>query len=141
MNKVIPCDGINVIVDAAEKVLLDHSAIIEVKGAGNPDVKRSMLPSANTANMYAIFEKEYDSADWKLVYIGVRQKKAIRQRLSQHFFKCHKGTESKLDKVIQIVSEGHMVGLTAALLDDDLLRTSIESHLIERRKPEWNVRG
>ena len=138
---VISCNGINVIVDAAEKVLMDHTAIIEVQGAGDSTVKRSMLPRANTANMYAIFLQGHDSADWNLVYLGVRQKRAIRQRLSQHFFKCHEGTESKLDKVTQAVSEGYRVGFTTALLEDDLLRTAIESHLIERQKPKWNVKG
>jgi len=95
-------------------------------------------------NIYFIY------SDGQLKYIGQRQSKGLRTRLSNHLFgksfrvdenNIQTGTVSKWHKVKSEIENNREITFRAIKIEPDNLRTTIELELISRIKPEWNIQG
>lgn len=86
-------------------------------------------------NIYGIYvEKE-------IKYIGERQNGKITMRLNQHFYKCSKGTQSKLKEVQKAFDSGAKVSYKTLLIEPDYERYALETYLIQNIKSlEWNIK-
>lgn len=95
-------------------------------------------------NIYFIY------SNGQLKYIGQRQARGIKTRLSQHLFgksfsvdenNTQNGTVSKWHKIKNEIENNKEITFRAITVEPDSLRTTIELELIARFKPEWNIQG
>lgn len=83
-----------------------------------------------------------------LKYIGQRQSKEIKTRLTQYLFgksysvdinNIQNGTVSKWNKVSEELEKGKEITFRTILIEPDNLRTIIEMELKNYFKPKWNI--
>lgn len=134
----------NALAQQAEQALLETSPvqILNVgKDARESDYALlSKVLNVTGGNVYAIWGKRKPTDNWFPLYIGQRKQKDLKTRLTQHLFKVHPKTESKLKRVEEYVKSGGQIGVTVILIIPDELRTSVEQRLIKNninKQPGW----
>jgi hypothetical protein len=102
--------------DLSQNVTINESVIAQEVG--------------DDANIYAIWSRASSSNKWEVMYIGQRSKGNVIERIKQHLFKTPSGTQSKLEKVKDLVILNHYIGISTILISPDPLRLSVEDQLI-----------
>lgn len=75
------------------------------------------------------------------MYIGERQQGKLASRLNQHLHSCPKGTNSKLEKILEAYSANKKVSYKTFLIEPDYERYALETYLIININPLlWNIR-
>ncbi len=107
--------------------------------------KNKLPPTLGTTpiNLYALWKRAGDQAEWELMYIGQRSYKSGWSRVAQHLFSTPQGTQSKLQEVRAAIRAGDEIGVTAILVEPDSMRLSVEEELINRNSSStdhlrWN---
>jgi len=98
------------------------------------------------ANIYAIWARASSSDKWIVMYIGQRSKNNVVERIKQHLFKTPSGTQSKIEKVKERLSNNHEIGISTIFISPDALRLSVEDQLIfnntnEASQLPWNTKS
>lgn len=109
-------------------------------------LEKNKLPPAlgkSRINLYALWKRTGDQAEWELMYIGQRSHKFGWSRVAQHLFSTPQGTQSKLKEVHAAIRAGDKIGVTAILVEPDSMRLSVEEELINRNSSSidllrWN---
>ena len=94
---------------------------------------------SRSANLYAIFTAASGSKEHSLRYIGKTTQKLARQRITNHLFRKHEKTGSKLAQVVAHACDGGAVEIAWVSVRPESLRNYLEEELILRH-PEagWN---
>lgn len=110
------------------------------------DLRNNQLPDSlqtSAINIYAIWTRQDNSADWRVQYIGQRSSRYGWRRVQQHLFHTPAGTQSKLGLVRDAIASGLQIGITGILVEPDFLRLSLEDELIRQETRQkgalpWN---
>jgi hypothetical protein len=121
---------------------------IEIAYADRDNLANNELPELidrDPINIYAIWILQSGKA-WKPMYIGQRQLSSGWSRVRQHLFSTPSGTQSKLEKVREVLSRGYSIGVTKIAVRPDSMRLAIEEELIFRNTPlntdlPWNEKA
>ncbi len=102
---------------------------------------RALLEQVSgSASLYAIFTAGLGDRKHALRYIGKTTKKLARQRLTNHLFRKHEKTGSKLSHVVAHVRDGGAVLIAWVEVDPESIRNYLEEELIHRH-PEADWKG
>lgn len=101
---------------------------------------KSILDSVSgSANLYAIFTGEAGKTESVPRYFGKTTKKLARQRITNHLFRKHEKTGSKLAQVVAHTCEGGTVEIAWVEVRPESLRNYLEEELILRHpEADWN---
>jgi hypothetical protein len=122
------------------RVLFPATATTPWDGNALARANRSLLGSVSgSANLYAIFTSEDDTSESALRYFGKTTKKLARQRVTNHLFRKHEKTGSKLANIMAHACGGGTVEIAWIEVHPESLRNYLEEELI-RRHPgaDWN---
>ncbi len=125
------------LISTANKSLL-HRAPASITYTNTDDLSQNITINepviaqevGDDANVYAIWSRASNSDKWEVMYIGQRSKGNVIERIKQHLFKTPNGTQSKLEKVTELVALNHHIGISTILISPDALRLSVEDQLI-----------
>lgn len=94
---------------------------------------------SGTANLYAIFTGARSETECSLRYFGKTIKKLARQRITNHLFRKHEKTGSKLAQVVAHACNGGTVEIAWVEVRPESLRNYLEEELILRHpEADWN---
>ncbi len=73
----------------------------------NVDVNKSVIEQevGKGANIYAIWSRASSSDKWNVMYIGQRNKDKVIERIKQHLFKKPEKTQSKIEKIKELLNK------------------------------------
>ncbi|GGM23792.1 hypothetical protein ACFQDN_14590 [Pseudomonas asuensis] len=116
------------------------TAIIPWDGDALARINKSILDSVSgSANLYAIFTGASGAAECSLRYLGKTTKKLARQRITNHLFRKHEKTGSKLAQVLAHACDGGTVEIAWIEVHTESLRNYLEEELIIRHpEADWN---
>lgn len=116
------------------------SAISPWAGDALACANRSLLSKiSGCANLYAIFTGACDDDELSLRYLGKTTRQLARQRITNHLFRKHDKTGSKLSNIIAHTCCGGTVAIGWVGVSPESLRNYIEEELILRHpEADWN---
>ncbi|TLP78101.1 hypothetical protein FEA48_02595 [Pseudomonas nitroreducens] len=116
------------------------SATIPWDGDALARANKALLECVSgSANLYAIFTGELGRAESVLRYFGKTTKKLARQRITNHLFRKHEKTGSKLAQVMAHACDGGTVKISWIEIRPESLRNYLEEELILRHpEADWN---
>ncbi|MGR4042833.1 hypothetical protein P7C00_18675 [Pseudomonas sp. JDS08PS003] len=122
------------------RVLFPATATTPWDGNALARANRSLLGSVSgSANLYAIFTSDDDISESTLRYFGKTTKKLARQRVTNHLFRKHKKTGSKLANIMAHAYGGGTVEISWIEVHPESLRNYLEEELIHRHPgADWN---
>lgn len=122
------------------RVLFPPTATTPWDGDALARANRSLLESVSgSANLYAIFTSEDDTSESALRYFGKTTKKLARQRVTNHLFRKHEKTGSKLANIMAHACGGGTVEIAWIEVHPESLRNYLEEELILRHPgADWN---
>jgi hypothetical protein len=98
-----------------------------------------LAKASGSANLYAIFTAVCGAKEHSLRYFGKTTKKLARQRITNHLFRKHEKTGSKLAQVIDHAGGGGTVEISWVEVQPQSLRNYLEEELILRHpEADWN---
>jgi hypothetical protein len=101
--------------------------------------KSLLTKISGSANVYAIFTAACGEKKHSLRYFGKTTKKLARQRITNHLFRKHEKTGSKLAQVIAHACDGGAVEIAWVEVHPESLRNYLEEELILRHpEADWN---
>lgn len=112
--------------------------------------KQPFLKRTNEDRLKAIGNIYFIYSNGELKYIGQRQSKGLKTRLSNHLFgisfrvdenNIQRGTVSKWHKVKSELDDNKEITFKTIKIEPDNLRTTIELELISKLRPNWNIQG
>jgi hypothetical protein len=122
------------------RVLFPATATTPWDGESLARANKSLLGSVSgSANLYAIFTSKDGTSESVLRYFGKTTKKLARQRVTNHLFRKHEKTGSKLAQVIAHACDGGTVEIAWIEVHPESLRNYLEEELILRHpEADWN---
>jgi len=103
-------------------------------------------PIGGRSGVYAIFTAG-PKANWTLKYIGQSAEDGVRQRVRSHLVWRNRATPSgrftgsQFDNVCEAVANGKHIGFSFVEVAPASLRHYVETELIGRYSPSWNLHG
>lgn len=91
----------------------------------------------NNGNVYALFLRAADQAEWVPMYVGKSARTYLRSRITNHLIGKHAMTGSKLDEVRAAILNGQAIGISYILVEPEELRGYVEEKSIQRLEG-WN---
>jgi len=134
---ILEINGFVSIVSVANSLLLDR-APSTIFYSNTTDLSENAIQNealirqevGDGANIYAIWSRASNDDRWMVKYIGQRSRGKVIERIKQHLFRTPSGTNSKLQKVKELVIANNQIGISTVLVLPDRMRLSIEEQLI-----------